>query len=454
MLDSCAVEERGEQRVYPLLLDMQVDHYKKMRERGRLVAAADFELAQGALDYKLRDLLGRVLKGHDDRSFQQTFEVLALAERFDRETVDFVVDRFNTFFPGDRYAFLSGLSFIEADENGFLSVHKKIAEVSRKLIDDERREKAEAALIDHFLDRSNVNQPIEMTDEKALFIIEAANIRKRSGAEGYVSWLAPFGKALFEAGRYEIAENLWRVALAMCKSAYGEGHKDVGASCNNLAASLDKQGRYRQAEPLLRKALDVFQRVQGEVHPGTAAAIVNLVGNLGAQGRHAEAEPLFEKVLLIYQRMAGPDRAGLVYAINNLAFNLNALGRHEQAEQLYGIVFYILKQAFGEDHRDTASAINNLARSIDAQDGRHKEAEPLFRNSLDIRRRQLGEDHPDTAQSYNNLALNLSRQKRHKEAGPHYEKALEILISTVGEGHPWAKWCAENLANHRRDMGE
>ncbi len=475
-------------KVYPLMLDLHVEHWRGLSAKKAPIVPACFNLDAPTFEGRLGELVQRLLRDYRN-PLQKTLERLSVANRFDREAFAHVVHTFATGLPLDSYDDLAELSFMTRSEDGFLVPHRAVAEAIAATLTEERRRTSIEALFAHYEARATVSGPREVTDQAVNALVEAASLRRKMGMEGYVGWLSEIAHPVLSSGRYLVVERLWREALAACEDLLGPDHPDTATSVNNVAYCLNAQGRYVEAGRLHRKALEIRQRVLGPDHPSTAASVNNVASCLGAQGRHDEAEPLLRKALEISERVLGPDHpdtaasvnnlasclgaqrrhgaAERLYrkaleiservlgsdhpntatSINNLASCLDAQGRHGAAERLYRKALEISERVLGPDHPSTATSVNNLASCLNAQGGRHGEAEPLLREALEIRERVLGSDPPDTAASVNNLASCLDDQGRHGEAEPLYRKALEIRQRVLGPDHPSTAASVNNLAS-------
>ncbi|WP_158305812.1 tetratricopeptide repeat protein [Parvularcula bermudensis] len=450
MLDSSMSEEEDGHRCYPLVLDLCLDLYNAFGEKGITPTPQDFFLAPTGLEGKLDDLVNKISRRFEENlHLRDAVDYLALAGRFDGETLDFISSEFQLQLPGGGLDLITSLSIVKPDDKATgpekFVLHRKIAEVFRLRMDEVRRNEGGTRLIEHFLARANVDHPEEVDADVISSIAIAAEIRERHGASGYVDWLTNAVQVLQAAAKSSELEGLWRRALEITLAEFGEDHPDTATSYNNIAYNLNAQGRYGEAAPLLRQGLEIFQRVLGEDHPDTASSYNNVAYNLNAQGRYVEAAPLYRQGLEIFQRVLGEDHPDTASSYNNVAYNLNAQGRYVEAAPLFQQGLEIRRRVLGEDHPDTAASYNNVASNLDDQ-GRYGEAAPLYRQGLEIRRRVLGEDHPSTASSYNNVASNLNAQGRYVEAAPLYRQGLEIRRRVLGEDHPDTASSYNNVA--------
>ena len=461
MIEGAREERRADSPVYPLLLNLQIEHWLEIKGRGETPEPEQFSVDDHTFSGRCQTLLKRLLRDYGEE-WERTLLRLSVAFRFDEAAFDDVVDTFDTGLAKDAFETLRSLSFITRHDDGYISIHRAISDALLTSLSEDDKYASRQTLFENFEARARPHPSREIDSAHLAALIEAAALRLDQGANGYADWLAEIIEPFRAATWSRSGEKLWRAALADLKKslgeenpvyrkgleisarALGEEHPDTAASYNNVASNFNAQGRYEEAEPLFRKGLEIRARVLGEEHPDTAASYNNLASSLSAQGRYGEAEPLFRKSLEIWARALGEEHPDTAASYNNVASNLNAQGRYEEAELLFRKGLEIRARVLGEEHPSTAASYNNVASNLDDQ-GRYEEAEPLFRKSLEIRARTLGEDHPSTADSDNNVASNLNAQGRYEEAEPLFRKAVATMEAAVGSDHPNSRILRRNL---------
>lgn len=224
-------------------------------------------------------------------------------------------------------------------------------------------------------------------------------------------------------GRDDLAEPVYKRAIALMEKSLGLDTGLIAPELNNLAALYQRQGRFAEAEPLFRRALAVSEKSLSREHPDVGRALNNLATLYVKQERFADAEPLFRRALEIYQKAAGPEHPAVATVLNNIGQVDRDLNRDADAEAPIKRSLAIREKVLGPEHPDVARSLNNLAGLYQHQK-RHAEAEPLYRRALAIRERALGPDHPDVATSASNLAHFLQATGRTADALPFAQKTL------------------------------
>lgn len=249
-----------------------------------------------------------------------------------------------------------------------------------------------------------------------------ASLEKDNGRE-LAAALNNLGQVHAGQGRDDLAEPLYKRAIALMEKAQGLETPLISAELTNLAALYQRQGRFAEAEPLFKRALAVSEKGLSREHPDVGRAVNNLATLYVKQERQAEAEPLFRRALAIYQKVAGPEHPAVATVLNNIGQVDRDLNRDADAEAPIKRSLAIREKVLGADHPDVARSLNNLAGLYEHQQ-RYADAEPLYRRALAIRERALGPDHPDVATSTSNLAHLLYVSGRTADALPLAERTL------------------------------
>ncbi|MHC2276582.1 CHAT domain-containing protein/Tfp pilus assembly protein PilF [Bradyrhizobium diazoefficiens] len=227
--------------------------------------------------------------------------------------------------------------------------------------------------------------------------------------------------ALNQAGKYAEALPLAQAMVASLEK--GNDGRELSAALNNLGQVYAGQGRDDLAEPIFKRAIALMEKSLGLDTALIAPELNNLAALYQRQGRFTEAEPLFQRALAIYQKAAGPEHPAVATVLNNIGQVDRDLNRDADAEAPIKRSLAIREKVLGPDHPDVARSLNNLAGLYDHQQ-RYADAEPLYRRALAIRERALGLDHPDVVTSTSNLAYFLYVSGRTADALPLAERTL------------------------------
>lgn len=250
-----------------------------------------------------------------------------------------------------------------------------------------------------------------------------ASLEKSDTGRELAAALNNLGQVHVGQGHDDLAEPLYKRAIALMERSLGLETPLLGAELSNLAALYQRQGRYAEAEPLFKRALAVREKGLSREHSDVGQSLNNLATLYVKQQHYADAEPLFQRALAIYQKVGGPEHPAVATVLNNLGQVYRDLNRDADAEAPIKRSLAIREKVLGPEHPDVARSLNNLA-GLDEHQQRYADAEPLYRRALVIRERALGPDHPEVATSTGNLAYFLYVSGRTADALPFAEKTL------------------------------
>jgi len=345
---------------------------------------------------------------------------------------------------------LLSYSFLQATAEGF-GVHRMVQEVVRSRFDPTRRQEWAGRAVE-LLVAAYPGDPEDARNWAAwrLHRPHAERVIRQALAEGvhHTKLSTLMNQAavyLLQLALYSEAEPLYRHALAIDESSYGEQHPAVAIRLSNLATLLKATNRLSEAEPLMRRALAIDESSYGEEHPTVAIRLNNLAQLLKATNRLSEAEPLMRRALAIDDSNYGEEHPTVARDLNNLAALLKATNRLSEAEPLMRRALAIDESSYDEEHPTVARDLSNLAQLLQATN-RLSEAEPLMRRALAINESSYGGEHPTVARDLNSLAALFQVTDRLSEAEPLLQRALAIDESRYGEEHPTVALSLNNLA--------
>jgi hypothetical protein len=218
--------------VYPLMLDLQVEHWRSLVAKGQ-VSPHRFTVTAETFEVRCIEIVERVLRDYDI-ALQTTTERLSVTRRFDRGAFNHVVTTFGTAAPLDNFDCIAELSFVTKSHDGFLSLHNVVAAAIRGMLTDEMRRTSRAR--SRFSSgrwrsarrRWEPSIPIQprasTTSQDCLGLKETMRVRSR-----------------FTSG-----------AVAIFEKTLGAEHPPTGASLNNLGGLLESRGDYAGCEAALR----------------------------------------------------------------------------------------------------------------------------------------------------------------------------------------------------------
>jgi tetratricopeptide (TPR) repeat protein len=489
IIDGARETSTADAPVYPLMLDLQVEHWRACVARNEPIMAQTFCVDAPDIDDRHNKMVERMLRDYRDANLQATLRRLACARRFDRPAFEHIVGTFHTGLEYDAFNAIATLSIATQRSDGYVVLHGVVAEAICAQLDPIARRETRQALFQHFSVRARVPSPLGVTDAAMTALIEAAHLLRQLDIEHYVTWLAAAVKPFDAAARYEQVARVWREALEAVEKELGSEHPDTARCLTNLGLVLRAQGDYSGAQPLLERALAISENLFGELHPNTAAAVNNMASLMQDRGALAEARPLFERAYTTHEALFGLahpttglsannlglvlragarallqqalaireatpdcDEADVAASISNLALVFVAEGRLEAAQPLAQRALQIDEKHFGPMHPTTAGCLNMMGYILHAR-GKLDAAWPFLRRSLTIYEEALGPEHPETVNAQNNLASLLQARGDPAGAVPLFERVLSIREAALGPLHPQTALSLNNLASSLLEQG-
>lgn len=437
--------------VYPLLLDMAVEHWSQIVATGETPAPEDFRIDATDFNERCRFVTNRLLRSYSE-PLQETIRRLAFTRRFDRTLFRAIVADFQTGLPAAAFDRLKGLSFMRSGGPDHLFLHQAVAEIIREIQPPAYEQETHEFLFAHFDRLAAVADHRAVTDTSVDALFEAAWHRRQAGMiEGWVEWLFERTGVLLTAAKYAPAELLWRDVCAALEPTLGSDHPDLATALSNLAEFLKTQGKYEEAEQCFRRSLAVGEKIMGPHNAGIAIILSNLAIVLRIRGKYSEVEQLYRRAIEIVKD--DPDDPVLAKFLNNLAVFLREQGRYVEAERHHRFAFETAERTLEQDHPEIAAALGGIGLNLYLQ-RKYEEAEPLSRRALGIWEKVLGSDHPAVAVALNDLAASLRAQGRLADAEPLYRRALLIEETVFGRIHTTVATTLNNLAGLLETQGK
>ncbi len=299
----------------------------------------------------------------------------------------------------------------------------------------------------------------QLVDEAFVEVMKMAVAKMAEDGENNAEWLQSFAEQLAEmmeewkqlkdqvvelynAGKYAEAIPVAEQATTLARQLWGETHKNVATSLNNLAGLYKSQGKCDAAELLYLKAIEIDKIALPENHPSVATHLNNLAGLYESQGKYNAAELSYLEAIEIIEIALPENHPYRGYSLNNLAQLYCSQGKYDAAERLYN---EIKKIALPKNHPDLAGLLTGIA-ALYHSEGKYETVESLIQQAIEIDKIALPKNHPNLATDLNNLAELYRSQGKYDTAEPFYLKAIEIDKIALPENHPDLATHLNNLA--------
>jgi tetratricopeptide (TPR) repeat protein len=441
--------------IYPLMLELQVEQWRALIAKNVTPEPHHFNIHSPTFEARRQEIIARVLR-EQGPTMLATIERLSVARRFDHEAFAHVVKTFETGFPLDSFDRIADLSFVTKGSDGFLTIHNVVVQTIQDMLDQERRSTSIEALLNHFLARSTVNTPREITDAKVAALIEAAALRQAQGITGYVYWLESNSEQYFLAARWATMEQIWREALDLVETSFGPEHPDTATSLENLARLLQDQGNYVQAWKHLERALSIHEKIFGPQDERTAETLGKLAELLQEQGDFTGARQHLVRALAIHEKIFGPQDERTAEALDKLAELLEEQGDLQSARRYLQRALAIREKVLGPDHEKYLRTFGRCCDLEDPDFSRGMDVSHLFSSIMEAHAQEpqsetewltsggailataeqvVGSEHPSFGALLNFIGYIFQRQGDLAGARQHFERALAIREKVLGPEH-------------------
>ncbi|MGE5325539.1 MAG: tetratricopeptide repeat protein [Deltaproteobacteria bacterium] len=260
------------------------------------------------------------------------------------------------------------------------------------------------------------------------------------------------GQLAYEAGRYNDAERLLKVALSNARH-FGPGDMRLASTLNRLAQVYHDQGQYTKAEPLYKRSLALAEKNLGPAHPDVAANLNDLATLYRDQGEYSQAETLYRRSLAIVRKGGAAESPDVAITLNNLAELYSDQGKFTEAEHLYQQSLDLCEKTQGPKDMSVAISLNNLGTLYD-NEKKYDEAENAYQRALNIKEINLGGSDPSIALTLSNLGRVYIAAGKYDQAQPALYRALTILHWPVeANSNPVAGRALNHLATYYRETG-
>lgn len=180
----------------------------------------------------------------------------------------------------------------------------------------------------------------------------------------------------------EVQKQLTKVREAAVK-VRADDYLELAAMLDSIAIGYKEKNRFELAEQMFKKALALREKTLSPDHQALAFSYEHLAELYKAQGKNDLAQPLFRQALDVTSKSLQLKRPESYSRLDALARSYVESGRIDQAETLYQQAITILKEATPPKHRDIGNASLSLALLYSKQ-GRFSEAKDLYKGALTI----------------------------------------------------------------------
>jgi tetratricopeptide (TPR) repeat protein len=249
------------------------------------------------------------------------------------------------------------------------------------------------------------------------------------------------------------AQPYLKEASELIRKHLGETNGYYMTSLVMLGMAHERAGEVDVAEPLYRQAIAMGGRVESRyrIYLGQAQAFLGVL--LINKGAYPEAEVVLRRSETIYRDVYGGDANYSVGAVKaNLGWLYFLKGDYIRAEEEDKKALALLRQYLGPEQLLTASTAATLGLAL-SRGGKAAEGETYLRDALAIRKKVLPPDAIWIPYTESALGESLATQKRYAEAEPFLVNGHGALQSKLGEQDKRTIEARQRLAKLYDDWG-
>ena len=252
--------------------------------------------------------------------------------------------------------------------------------------------------------------------------------------------LRTFGDILRQMGKYDLAENIYRLALTELPSndpllsevycALGVVSKDrndytaslkwyqksleikmrtnpsdfinIGNIYNCIGEAHTRNENDKKALECYKKAIERFQNAHAEDHPHMADIYSNIGSIYKRKKEYSEALKFYEKALAIDNQRSSGDRPNVAKSHNNIGIVYCHLNQYSLAMEHYQISLSIKLKTLPSDHLSVGKSHRNIGHVYDVK-GDLQQALTSYKRAAAIFHKLLPSLHPDVTQIDNDI---------------------------------------------------
>jgi tetratricopeptide (TPR) repeat protein len=205
--------------------------------------------------------------------------------------------------------------------------------------------------------------------------------------------------------------------LSIRRQMYGNDHKDVGTTLNNIGRVHYIKGEYDLALANYLEALRIRRSLLGKDHLDVAATVYNAGQTFHQKGDLSKALKYYKEFMRITVPKLGQNHRDVAIMLKCMAQIYHEQREYEKALTLYSEALTVGRAALGM-HAEVASILNKMG-NLFYERGDFDAALKKYQDGLDVERAVLHSLHPNITVTLTNIG------QIHKQRG-EYSEALRL----------------------------
>mmetsp|Transcript_37605 Transcript_37605/g.55394 ORF Transcript_37605/g.55394 Transcript_37605/m.55394 type:complete len:691 (+) Transcript_37605:145-2217(+) len=264
------------------------------------------------------------------------------------------------------------------------------------------------------------------------------------------------GQLQYFRGELSNAVNTFIRAYRVAKKTLGDSRFDVIAATLNSLGLLyyqDSGNGQEMAMDLFQQALKLRVYVFGNEHKDVATTLNNIGRIYMQQADFESALSTFEQVLSIREEVLGKNHVDIAAAVFNVGQAYHKSGELQCAIDYYTDYLNMTVKKVGIEHLDVAEVLSIMGQVYQDKMNFEK-AMKCYRKSLRISVSNLGEFHQENATTLNKIGNCYCEQGNQNGAILAYEKELKIELAVLKPAHPNVIVTLRNIGELHKKRGD
>lgn len=261
-----------------------------------------------------------------------------------------------------------------------------------------------------------------------------------------------FGAVYFECSRLDVAEQLYKNALVLYRTMYGNRDPRAIRVGTLLVRTYMDLARFEEAEDLILSLLEIAITNFGPEHPQTLKLQSCLPFCCFGTGRFAQADAALSSLTERLQAVIGITHFDTMEVMQLHGYVLISLGRLYAAENVLKRAAQLMTSALGSTHPETLNTKSGLATAYNVL-GYHAKAAQIQVSVVESLTGIHGPDHVAVLAATRTLAEIARTEGRLEEAAMSLSEIMQTQKNVLGECHPATLVSTRLLASVLCDIG-
>ena len=259
MIDGARESASEDALIYPLMLDLQLEHWRVLSGRLATISPADFLLESKVFEDRCAELVARLL-GSYGSELQTLIEVFSFCFSFDEAGFQTLCHRFALPGLANEFLKISALSIFSAQEDGSVRMHQIIAGAVQQFVSDNRRIEIISSLADHYAQNCQIQPNHRLRQKQIRSLAECIKYKSLLSLSDAVDFLLRSSLLLHKHRQVADSVQIWKDLYLLCEHDLGLSHRTTRGAGFAYAQFLLAFGDLAQSEEVIKELVEAGGR--------------------------------------------------------------------------------------------------------------------------------------------------------------------------------------------------